>query len=106
MIKLYTVLRTGEVLKAEVFRGLYECNYDLIPVVSEGSTKYINMARNWDKAFKLCRESIFVGMDSDVILEKGIVEKMIAALKDFIWVQTKPVKYTKPQHGLFAFKKS
>ena len=52
MIKLYTVLRTGEVLKAEVFRGLYECNYDLIPVVSEGSTKYINMARRPSGASK------------------------------------------------------
>lgn len=106
MIKLYTVLRTGEVLKVEVFRGLCEGNYDLIPIISEGDTKYINMARNWDTAFKLCKENIFIGMDSDVILEKGIIEKMTAMLKDFIWVQTKPGECTKPQHGLFAFKKS
>jgi len=105
---IYTPMRTGESLDPKVMLGLADNNCKLIPVISDGGTRRENMHRNWKAAFGMFEGEYFIGMDSDVILIEGVIDKLIARIAEdtdlkMVTVETKQGPYIgEQQHSLFV----
>jgi hypothetical protein len=108
MLKIFMPLADGEEIKPEVLEGIIKNNCSLYPFTSElKEHRRINMVNNWNRAFELNKEEIFIGMDSDVILEDGIIEELLKNLEGYDMV-TAPTKERHkqgqliPPHSVFC----
>lgn len=77
---IHTILRNGQCLMPEVMQGVLDNNCILMPTTSNSNYPNPhdrqNMIDNWNEAFRYC-DKYFIGIDSDVVLEKNLIESMM-----------------------------
>lgn len=65
----------------EVLEGVIRNNCILMPITSnaDGAKRY-NMYLNWVEAFDYIKDDLFIGLDSDVILTEGVIDKLVGEM--------------------------
>lgn len=105
---IHIVSKYGECYHPKVIIGLAKVGCHVMNISSESKDckhglDRRNIYENWKNAMKYFDGDVFIGMDSDVVLREGNVEKLIKKLKDasFAYYPT-DIKNT---HGLWVVKK-
>jgi hypothetical protein len=112
MIKIHTILANGQFLHPLVMAGAIENNAAIVPITGDKHmSKRIDekcVAENWRKAISTCRDNVFIGMDSDVILTKGCVSYLIDSLilHKVEMANIESIRDTYRKHGIWAVKMS
>lgn len=111
-MNIYTPLKTGQHIHSDVLAGVALNNCDLIPVTNDnGNDKgndWQHIIDTWNKCFKLCMTEVFIGMDSDVILELNCIDELLKGLEDseISLLNCRPAKEGKWfPHDVFAIRK-
>lgn len=111
-------IKTGQCLMMEVMEGLVlnDCCEMAVTSYTDSIKKCSreNMARNWIELHSYRRkdvvEKVIIGMDSDVVLEEGVISDLLSPLKKGYDVSLYPTQegefnlFQPIQHGLWAVK--
>jgi len=109
----YMPMRAGQVLHHEVCLGLILNNCLPAPCAAYykiGNRNEVreNIQTNWNAAFMAFIDSsseVFMGMDSDIVLEDGVLDRMYQNLGENDIVTYPVVQNKKCQHGIFLAKR-
>ena len=110
MIKIFTVHKQGQTIPHKVLEGIacqsVECC--LVPISREqGQTPRLNNVNNWISALEFGTDEVFVGMDSDVVMDDPeTIAVLFEAMKAGVFmtaIRTQIIQHrAKLAHALFA----
>ncbi len=117
-VKIYLIHAQGQTIPQKVLAGVANQSVEccIVPITQEeGKTPRLNSINNWIRALEFRTDEIFIGMDTDVVMDdrdtiKVLLDKTKECFMSTIRTQTVQCKHEKDvkikmAHALFACSK-
>ena len=110
MIKIFTIHKQGQTIPHKVLEGVVSQTVEccLVPISqTKGNTARLNSVNNWISALEFHTGEVFVGMDSDVVMDDpDTIAVLLKAMKSGVFmaaIRTQIIQHrAKLAHALFA----